>query len=178
MRSVEPLIASVLEDREYRHGGQPAWAAEHALDFAHRNGVEHLVEETLTTLAIAMTPPSYQWLTKRLGVLWTMFMVARDVDERALTVWMSEAANLLCDLPHDIVAFAIDEAIRTSPHGFIPSVGEIRKHADPLASLRRTQLSRLEQMKAALADPIATATRAQRRREREAHERDQARFAK
>ena len=176
MRSVAPSMRSVLEDSDYAPSGQPAWTVERALDFANAKAIEDQVPATLAQLADAMKRAPYDWFTQRLGVMWTMFMVARDVDERALTVWMAETANLLCDLPHDIVAFAIDEAIRKSPHGFIPSVGEIRRHAEPLEAERRQQIARLERMKAALEDEAATAERAARRQQQEAHRRNMARF--
>ena len=167
-------MLSVLEDRCYPTGGEPAWTPEWALDFAHSKGIEDQVSDTLTDLADAMNAAPYDWLTKRLGVLWTMFMVARDVDDRALTVWMAETASLLADIPHDIAAFAIDEAVRKSPHGFIPSVGEIRRHADPLVCARREHIGRLRRMEVALGDHDATEKRQARRREREAHARHMA----
>ncbi|MEE4452879.1 hypothetical protein [Novosphingobium resinovorum] len=178
MLSIAPSLRLVLEDSEFAPSGQPAWTTERALDFAHHKGVEAEIPAVLQALAGAMERAPYPWFAKRLGVLWTMFMVGRSVDDRDLTVWMAEAANLLCDLPHDIVAFAIDEAIRKSPHGFIPSVGEIRRHADPLAAERRQHIERLERMKAALEDGAATAARSQRRAQQDAHRRDMARFEK
>lgn len=171
MLSVAPSMRLVLADSENRHGGQPAWSPERALDIAHRHGVEGQIGEALDHISSAMQPAPYTWLTKRLGVLWTMFMAARDVDERALTVWMAETANLLADIPHDIVAFAIDEAIRKASHGFIPSVGEIRKHADPLFTERSEQVVRLDRMVKALDDAALTAERTARRADRQAHQR-------
>lgn len=176
MLSLAPSMRLVLEDSEFAPSGQPSWTTERALDFAAHKGVEAEIPAALAALAGSMSRAPYTWFTKRLGVLWTMFMIGRSVDERDLTVWMAEAANLLCDLPHDIVAFAIDEAIRKSPHGFIPSVGEIRRHADPLAAERRQQITRLERMKAALEDEAATAARNARREQQAAHRRDMARF--
>jgi hypothetical protein len=72
------------------------------------------------------------------------------------------ATRLLHDLPHDVLAHSIDEAIKTSKHGFLPSVGEIRAIAQPIVAEREIQIERLIKMEAALADPEASATRNQR----------------
>lgn len=91
------------------------------------------------------------WMLKRLTVMATQFSIGRTAqDEGALTVWLAECYSQLADLPHDIVAAAIDDAIKTRSHGFMPSVGEIRAIAVPLADTRRLQLDRLEQMFAAI----------------------------
>jgi hypothetical protein len=153
-----------LEDREFVFDGGPLWTAERALDAAERQGVEQFVPDARRVLQAAMSPPTPVWLNDRLTVLWTMFMVARNADGRALAVWMAETGSLLSDLPHDIVAEAIDQAIRKSRHGFVPSVGEIRQYADPLVDERNRHIERLLEMEAALADPVATAARDERRR--------------
>jgi hypothetical protein len=107
-------------------------------------------------LSAAQAPAAPQWLGERLAVLWTTYMAARTSDPDAATVWLVEIARLLSDLPHDIVAFAIDETIRTTRHGFIPSVGEIRGIADPLAHERDRQVQRLAAIVAELEKPIVT----------------------
>lgn len=117
------------------------------------NGTEGSVQTTLDALTASMAPPSHEWFGRRLTVLWTQFMVGRETDPAKTAVWMTETAAHLGDLPHDIVAHAIDQAIRTSPHGFIPSVGEIRKIADPLADERRQQIDRLGRVIQVLAEP-------------------------
>lgn len=162
--SLRPELSSAVADREFVFDGSPIWTAERALDLAARNGVEQFVAAERLGLQAAMRPPSPDWLVDRLTILWTMFMVARQADPRALAVWMAETGSLLGDLPHDIVAHAIDQAIRKSRHGFIPSVGEIRQFADPLAVEREQQIYRLTEMETALADPVATAEREERRR--------------
>lgn len=161
MPSVSPALLRALEGSSY---DGPRWSVERALDQAHRNSAEGEVAETLKALQRAAAPAPRAWYGQRLPVFWTMFMAARAADARALTVWMSETARLLGDLPHDIVGFAIDEAIKASRHGFLPSVGEIRGIADPLAAERKLQVERLAAMKAAMDDPVATAEREERRR--------------
>lgn len=163
MLSVRPELSSAVADREFVFDGGPVWAAERALDIAARNGVEQLVPAERLGLQAAMRPPSQDWLVDRLSILWTQFMVARQADPRALAVWMAETGSLLGDLPHDIVAHAIDQAVRKSRHGFIPSVGEIRQFADPLVEERERQIERLTAMETAMADPVATAARMERR---------------
>lgn len=89
-----------------------------------------------------------------------MFSIGRQPSSaQDLALWMAETMRLLSDLPHDIVAHAIDQAVKTSKHGHMPSVGEIRQIADPLASEREQNIARLAKMEAALADPVATAER-------------------
>lgn len=163
MLSVRPELSSAVADREFVFDGGPVWVAERALDIAARRGVEQLIPAERLSLVAAMRPPSQDWLVDRLSILWTQFMVARQADPRALAVWMAETGSLLGDLPHDIVAHAIDQAIRKSRHGFIPSVGEIRQFADPLVEERERQIERLTAMENAMADPAATAARAERR---------------
>lgn len=147
----------------------PKWDVEHALDLAAAAGVEGEVASTLSDLRAALNPASSQWFGKRLPVFWTLFMAARPADPRALTIWMAETARLLGDIPQDIVAYAIDEAIRTSGHGFMPSVGEIRSIADPLIAERRLYVQRLVEMEAALADPAARTRRVEARRAKARH---------
>lgn len=163
MLSLRPELSSAVADREFVFDGGPAWSAEWALDVAARRGVEQFVAGERLALQAAMRPPSPDWLVDRLTVMWTTFMVARQADPRALAIWMAETGSLLGDLPHDIVAHAIDQAIRKSRHGFIPSVGEIRQFADPLVAEREVHIERLAAMEAALDDPVAAAAREQRR---------------
>lgn len=164
MHSLKPALFSALADREYVFDGGPPWLAERALDLAARQDAEHLITGELLALRAATKPVPPKWLADRLTILWTQFMVARTVDARALAVWMGETINLLADLPHDIVAHAIDQAVKKAKHGFIPSVGEIRQFADPLVLDREEQLARLTAMSAALDDPEATKARQDRRR--------------
>lgn len=143
------------------------WDAERALDHLDRLGIEQSVDQELGALTSASMPAPRPWFGKRLSSLWTLFMAARQAEPRAMTAWMIETARLLADLPFDIVGFAIDEAIRTARHNFIPSVGEIRAIADPLARQRQQQIDRLENLSAALRDPALSDQR-QRRRQQQA----------
>lgn len=163
MRSAPPSLLPALADSTFVYDGGRAWNPERALDLAARHDAEHLVPQVRAELEEALAPVPKQWFGRRLPVLWTLFMAAREADARALTIWMSETAHLLGDLPHDIVAHAIDEAIRTSRHGFIPSVGEIRAIADPILVERNLHIQRLRAMEAALADLRASAARQERR---------------
>lgn len=139
------------------------WDAERALDHLDRLGIEGSIDAELGALTASLQPATRQWFGKRLSSLWTLFMAARQADPRAMTAWMVETARLLSDLPFDVVGHAIDEAIRTARHNFIPSVGEIRAIADPIVRERRTHIERLHRMSAALRDPSRAGAREERR---------------
>jgi hypothetical protein len=112
----------------------------------------HLVTETLDALRKAAQPVPFEWLGDRLTILWTQFTVSRaHADPGALAVWLAENMRLLGDLPHDLVAMAIDRAVQTSRHGFIPSIGEIRAHAESAATERNHLIGRLERVAEAAA---------------------------
>lgn len=160
MLSLSPGLRAVLSDPYSR-----SWDAQHGLRVWSADAHDIDLPAELETIRRTTAVAPRKWFGKRLPVLWTTFMASRPADERALTVWMMEAARLLGDLPHDIVAYSIDAAIKESTHGFIPSVGEIRAIADPLARERQQQVARLEQMVGALRDPEVAA---ELRREREA----------
>lgn len=162
MPSVSPSLLQALTDSSYSTGGTK-WDVERALDYADSKGAEGEISTALACLEAANAPAPGRWFGQRLPVLWTQFMAARAADPRALTVWMAETARLLGDLPHDILAHSIDEAIKSSHHGFLPSVGEIRAVADSLCNDRDQQMDRLRKMQAALANPDATAARVERR---------------
>jgi len=99
MRSASPSLRQALADSPFVFDGGPAWRAENALDAAARSGVEDQVSIAHRELNQAMEPAPAQWFGKRLPVLWTLFMAARQADPRALTVWMAETAHLLGDVP-------------------------------------------------------------------------------
>ena len=141
---VPPELVSALADREFVFDGSLAWTAEHARRVLDANGGLTGAEGTLADLRSAARPVPPEWLGDRLTVLWTMFMASRTVvDEDALTVWLAEHMRLLGDLPHDIAARAIDRAVQSARHGFIPSVGEMRAIAEPLAAERERMIGRL-----------------------------------
>lgn len=169
MHSLRPDLCLALADDAFRFGG-PAWTPERALDIAAQKGVEESVPDERRALEAAMRPAPAQWMADRLTVLWATYMAARTApDPRALAVWMAETSRMLIDIPHDIIAHSIDTAMQKSRHGFIPSIGEIRQFAEPLAEERTQQLARLGRMERALADPEATAERKARREELAAH---------
>lgn len=162
-------------DPRYVHDGSPLWSAERALDHAEASGIEpgHFTEAR-EAMEAASAPAPAGWFGVRLSTVWTLFMAGRETDEDKMAVWLREMAALLSDLPADIVGFAIDEAIRKSGHGFAPSVGEIRRYADPLVEERELHIDRLRRMEAALADPVATKEREDRRFNREMNARRRA----
>lgn len=101
----------------------------------------------LDTLRQSARPVPREWLGDRLTILWTMFMASRSqADGDLLTLWLSEHLRLLGDLPHDIVALAIDRAVQSARHGFIPSIGEMRATAEPLVGERARMIERLSQV--------------------------------
>jgi len=165
------MVAEMLADapKEFVFDGGPLWRPERALDSLHRAGLEGQVPEFRANLAAAQVPARRKWLEQRLASFFVLFNPTREVDSRAFAVWNDEMARLLGDLPHDILAWSIDQAIKVSNHGFMPSVGEIRAIADPLVLSRAQQIDRLRQLADALANPDACAERDKRRRERELH---------
>lgn len=88
------------------------------------------------------------WLQKRLRVLWKSSTPAASLDAKA---WLHETGRLLRDLPLDILAEAIDEAVKRSLRGFMPTVGEIRAIAEPRVADRRRCLA---QLRAAVFGPL------------------------
>lgn len=176
MASLPPMVADLLTDspQEFVFDGGPLWRPEKALDAAHNAGQEGAISEHRRALQAMMARPSRKWVDQRLASLFVHFNPTREVDGKAFGIWNDEMARLLIDLPHDILAYAIDEAIRKSGHGFAPAVGEIRRYADPLVEQREIQIDRLRRMEAALADPVATEERAGRRASQAAHERHMA----
>jgi len=113
-----------------------------------------MVTRALAEATEALHPVPFDWLGDRLSVLWTVFMASRTkVDPEALGMWLAEHLRLLGHLPHDIVALAIDRAVQTAPHGFIPSVGEICTIGDPMLAERRHLAERLALVAAARNQP-------------------------
>jgi hypothetical protein len=107
-------------------------------------GSEADAARTLRLLRRSARPVPREWLGDRLTILWTMFMASRSqADPEVLTLWLSEHLRLLGDLPHDIVAIAIDRAVQSARHGFIPSIGEMRTTAEPLLAERARLIERL-----------------------------------
>lgn len=91
-----------------------------------------------------MKPAPRDWIGGRLAAMFAMFSMNRNApDPKDLATWLTETTALLADLPHDILADAIDTAIKTRTHGFMPSVGEIRAIADPVTQQRGNLLFRI-----------------------------------
>lgn len=107
-------------------------------------GAEAEAVRVLGALRRSALPVPREWLGDRLTILWTLFMASRSqADPELLTLWLSEHLRLLADLPHDIAALAIDRAVQSARHGFIPSIGEMRSTAEPLVAERARMIERL-----------------------------------
>lgn len=89
----------------------------------------------------ALSPTPQHWLAERLQKLWKSMTVPNAFEAIS---WMHETGRLLVDIPQDILAFAIDEAVKRSARGFLPSVGEIRAIAEPKLLERKRHLGRLK----------------------------------
>jgi hypothetical protein len=104
----------------------------------------HEIEQAHDDLSLSMQPAPHRWIVDRLTVLAAMFSIGRHpAAAQDLAIWLAETARMMEDLPHDLLGFAIDDAVKSRSNGFIPSVGEIRAIADPLVAERRLQLDRL-----------------------------------
>lgn len=148
MLQLRPETSLALTDREFVYDGSPAWTAEHAIRRAMARGLcRSDIDNDRALVAAASGPAPKRWTLDRLTTLVTVFTLGRVApDPRQLAIWMSETSRLLANVPHDILAHSIDLAVQSSRHGFMPSVGEIRAVADPLAAERSQQLDRLDQM--------------------------------
>lgn len=126
--------------------GSPPWSPGYGVRVLAARGITaDRAERALAELDEALAPVPINWLMDRLTLVWGVFMATRSSagDEDAVTAWLGEYLRLLSDLPHDIAALAIDRAIQTARHGFIPSIGEIRGHAEPLLIERQRMRDRL-----------------------------------
>jgi hypothetical protein len=99
------------------------------------------------------------WLANRLTVAWLAAGYRKG--EAQATAWLGEGVRLLGHVPTDILSSAIDQAVMGSQRGFLPSVGEILKIAEPALRKRAETLRRLEMVEAAaIAPPIRIADEA------------------
>lgn len=131
---------------EFIFDGSAPWTATYGANALRTKGITaDRASRTLAEIEDGLHPAPLGWLTDRLTLVWGMFMATRSTagDEDAVTAWLGEYLRLLMDLPHDLAASAIDKAIQSSRHGFIPSIGEIRAHADPQLAERRRMRDRL-----------------------------------
>ena len=149
--SLPPALSSALSDRSYVFNGSGEWTASYGLSYIRQKGLpDEVISTALADLKAAMAPAPKQWVVDRLTVLATMFSVGRHPSAAEdMAIWLLETSRLLMDLPHDILAQAIDDAVRTRGHGFMPSVGEIRSLAEPMLEERRKQIVRLMTMEIA-----------------------------
>lgn len=143
--SLPPLIASTLDDSPYRVS---PWNAADALFSITGESERQEVVQAAEQMQAALQPCSRDWLKKRLSAMALAFGHERDPER--VTAWLAETGRLLWDLPGDILAFSIDEAIKRSERGFMPAVGQIRAIADPRMAHRRQQASRLTSMSAVI----------------------------
>lgn len=88
----------------------------------------------------SLVPAPHNWLLDRLSTLWAL--MSFEGSESKATVWLAEMRRLLADLPADILHDAIDQACKAADRGFMPSVGAIRKFADPVLAQRQLQAKR------------------------------------
>lgn len=98
-----------------------------------------------------LAPVNRGWLDKRLSTMYLAMAHDRDTDKA--TAWLHEFMRLLADLPQDIVGPAIDEAVKKSERGFLPSIGAIRAIAEPILEERQQKVRRLRQMADAIMAP-------------------------
>lgn len=126
--------------------GSPPWSRDWGLRVLEAKGVDCArAERALAEIEAGLRPVPIEWLADRLTLLWGVFMATRNAaaDDDAVTAWLGEYVRLLADLPHDVVALAIDRAVQSARHGFIPSIGEIRTLAEPVVAERTRQAERL-----------------------------------
>lgn len=146
--SVPRAIASVLSDNQFSLREWTAADAVSRLAEMDRARLAGLATQAAATLQ----PANPQWLNDRLS---TMYLaMSHDTNPDKATAWLHETIRLLADIPLDIVGPAIDEAVKRSERGFLPSVGAIRAIADPQLDERRQKVARLRKM----ADAAVTAT--------------------
>lgn len=139
------MLTSALADRSFVFDGSPAWTPDHARRVLTLAGGDADAVRTLDVLRRSARPVPRKWLCDRLTILWSLFMASRSqADPELLTLWLSEHLRLLSDLPHDIVALAIDRAVQSARHGFLPSIGEMRASAEPMVAERAQLIERLE----------------------------------
>lgn len=118
-----------------------AWDVELGIRELRRDGQLGNVPVCIARFENALHPVDRKWLANRLGLMWNAMGHSRDPN--VSTAWLHETERLLADLPGDIAADAIDEAIKASERGYMPSVGAIRKLADPMVAKRKRALARL-----------------------------------
>lgn len=128
-KSMTQLVISALAD------GFAPWQADAARRQIAAAGIDSA--ELLAELTAALAPVDPTRLVDRLKTLWKSSTPSGNLDAKT---WLNETGRLLADLPEDILARAIDDAVKGSLRGFMPTVGEIRAIADPtLAECKRQE---------------------------------------
>jgi hypothetical protein len=89
----------------------------------------------------SLQPADPVWLADRLSAM--QLAMTQGWSEAKATAWLHETQRLLRDVPSDILGWALDEAVKSSVRGFVPSVGEIRAFADPKLADRKRLADRL-----------------------------------
>jgi hypothetical protein len=118
-----------------------------------RQALEPDVKRLAIQHRASLRPVEQDWLRQRLTLMGAAFGHERNPDRA--TAWLHETRRLLSDLPGDILAHAIDEAIKGSDRGFMPQVGQIRAIADPMRSDREREALRLEAIVKLIERPCA-----------------------
>jgi hypothetical protein len=131
-----------LTDSAYRLDG---WDASEALRRLRRNGLANRLSDLVERNAFALQPCDGSWLVDRLSAL--MMAMGNERDEKRIAAWLAETTRLLRDIPQDILADAIDEAVKRSDRGFLPAVGQVRAIADPALEHRKLIFGRLERLR-------------------------------
>lgn len=140
-------IAAALADNAFSLSEWMASTAIARISDDDRKRLPSLAEQAESTLI----PVRPDWLEKRLSTMYLAMSHERDADRA--TAWLHESVRLLRDLPHDIVGNAIDEAVKKSDRGFMPSVGAIRAFADPALDERKKKVARLRSLAGAALAP-------------------------
>lgn len=135
-----PLVSSALVG--------DTWRADWGKRVLDRERID--IRPLVTAHEASLAPVDRDWLAERLRILWKSSTPSNGLDA---TAWLHEMLRLLADLPLDLAAIAIDEAVKRSPRGFLPAVGEIRAHSDPQLKRRRLHLGRLREMAALEPEP-------------------------
>lgn len=94
-----------------------------------------------------LDPVDRDWLYDRLTMM--QLAMTQGWTAKKATAWLHETHRLLADLPKDILSQALDDAIKVSARGFMPTVGEVRAFADSRAVERKRVLHRLQGIQAA-----------------------------
>lgn len=148
----KPCVVSALATSPFRVA---PWNARDALAALPADVRRCDLANDADRVARALVPVAAERLHKRLSRMALAF--GNDRDANRATAWLSETARLLADLPDDILAAALDEAVKSNARGFMPAVGQIRAFAEPALATRRQQAARLAAM-LAVSQPTVVAT--------------------